>query len=393
MKPLLSVTEDMTEDELDERMFAWLGLEMAVEIERRDLRFFIEDAVALDRMDLCAHFLAMMEEEVPHHDEMPYLAWILTLDLSDDALDALAQEFDPEFYDMVSAFLYAINEEHIALGIRNIRHIFKGVELDRTALELLYSKAREKGLIQLTNYLTGELEQEKDDYAIVPEWIIPGKRSHHDLAAELEVPILERWISESVEADAAYLASLVEEDKDIEDVLEQLVLRLSYQTKYDRELMISTLIKQNTLMLLSRDPEIFRVLGPCLPMGEAFAMRLSSRDPCNMYGGCRVYTCHENENIDKNTAEAIIERPVTTGRLAELEWFTGRCMNEECKLLIQKKCHALRMPVPEEGGWVGCYCSFFCLRQVAGDSSDVLTNLLAGFEGQYLAYGIYDRDD
>lgn len=394
MKPLLSVTDDMTQEEFNERLFAWLRLEVSIEVERRDLLFFIEDVVALDRMDLAEYFLAEMKEEVPNEDEMPYLAWILTLDLSDDALDQLVQTFDPEFYEMVSAFMYAINEEHIALGIRNIRHIFEGVELDRTALELLYSKAEEKGLIQLTNYLTEQLEQEEQgEYAVIPEWIIPGERHHHDLVEQLVVPIPEKWISKSVEADAAYLTSLVEEDKDLDDVYQQLVVQLGFQTKADRETMISALIKQHSLYQLSRNQEIFRVMGPCLPMGEAFEMRLSSRDPCNLYGGCRVYTCHENENVDPNTSEAIIERPVTTGRLAELEWYTGRCANEGCELLIRKKCHAVRMPMPTEGGWVGCYCSFYCLRQVAGDSSDVVTNMLAGFEGQYLEFGIYDRDD
>lgn len=393
---LLPISDRTTHERFESRVRQWLRINISIEQERRDVQELFSEVAANNTshtVSLLELFVEIMRGEIAHEDEMPYLSYVLTHDLEDDVLDMIVQTFDPEYFEMVSGLLYSQNEDHIGLGIRNIRYIFQGAELDRSALEHLYSGAYEKGLAQLTEYITSELEGSRSEYAPIPEWMIPGNRTHSRLIDALSIEAPPRWVSKSAEADARYIASLVEDDKDIEDVFEQLVDKLRAMTVSDREDMISDLVKQNNLMLLALNPELFRVLGPCLAMGQAYEMRLKSRDPCNMFGGCRVYTCHENENLDPNTSELIIEDPVTSGRLHELEWFTGRCANEQCKLLIRKKCHAVRLPIPTEGGWLGCYCSFFCLRQVAAESSDVIMNLLAAFEGQYLEWGIYERDD
>ncbi|CAH6420407.1 Hypothetical protein POVR2_LOCUS151 [uncultured virus] len=390
---LLPVNDLTDLEQFEQRVRDWLQFEMSVDVERADVINFLEQAVAAQREDLVELFVEIMREEVPREEEMPYLAYLLTHKLSDDVLDSLVQAFEPEYYHMVSGLLTSLNEDHIAMGIANVKRIFAGWELDRDALELLQHEAVEKESTLIADYLTAELEQDEDNYAVVPEWIIPGKRSHSDLIASIVLPNIQPWISKSAEDDARYVASLVEEDRDIEDVYNQLVSVFSTQTAYERQEQLSKLVEQNSLMLLQDDPEIFRVLGPCLPMGPAYELKLKSLDPCNMYGGCRSYTCYENHNLNADTSEALIENPVGNGRLAELEWFTGRCNNPECKLLIRKKSHALRMPVVNEGGWLGCYCSFYCLRSVADDSSDALTNLLAIFEGKYLQHGIYERDD
>ena len=396
MSLLLPITDETTGLEFEDRLVAWIREEITVAEERADIVALLEQAVALGRDDLIELFVQFMDQEVPNSEEMPYLAYVLTLPLSDAVLDLLSETFDPEYYQMLSALCYSVTDEHIAIGISNIKKIYSGVELDKSALELLHEKAIERDSPRLAEYYAAEIERTDMSYAIVPEWIIPSRRSHTDLLFGLHVHLPEPWSSSSgdPEADADYILSLVEEDKDLEDARGRLLAgKFSTLVTADREEMINQLRLQNALLVLSQDPEMFRVLGPCLPPGDAYKLHVHSSDPCNMYGGCRVYTCYENENVVGDTLEAIIDDPVASGRLAELEWFTGRCKNTECQLFIRKKCHALRLPVATEGGWYGCYCSFYCMRQVARDAHDVTLSFLSYFEEQYIRFGVYDRND
>jgi len=71
-------------------------------------------------------------------------------------------------------------------------------------------------------------------------------------------------------------------------------------------------------------------------------------------GECRMMTCLCCENDDKIEEE-------------NNEWFFGICDN--CEDEIYNKYVALRIP-KEEGGWIGCFCSLQCLREVFPDGDD-----------------------
>lgn len=78
------------------------------------------------------------------------------------------------------------------------------------------------------------------------------------------------------------------------------------------------------------------------------------------------------------------------------EWFSGFCNN--CHFRIRRKVHSLRIPMPT-GGWLGCYCSFKCLREglknFEYESKEmlqivhVMVNIL---EDEIMTIGIQDRE-
>lgn len=74
-------------------------------------------------------------------------------------------------------------------------------------------------------------------------------------------------------------------------------------------------------------------------------------------GPCRMFYCicreFEDEDVDnENVDEFVYEY--------NQSWFSGKC--DVCEAKIQKLRYAVRFPV-DGGGWLGCYCSFGCMRK------------------------------
>jgi hypothetical protein len=77
------------------------------------------------------------------------------------------------------------------------------------------------------------------------------------------------------------------------------------------------------------------------------------QDCCGMKGPCRMYYCVcRNEDDYDNTSY--------TQELNPQSWFIGSC--EECGIGIEKFRYAIRFPI-KDGGWLGCFCSFECMRK------------------------------
>ena len=68
--------------------------------------------------------------------------------------------------------------------------------------------------------------------------------------------------------------------------------------------------------------------------------------------------------------------------------FDGRC--EQCLYQIRDRSHALRIPV-EEGGWMGCYCSFKCLEEGISFKDSNSTIRLETMKYTLVVDGIMDR--
>lgn len=70
-------------------------------------------------------------------------------------------------------------------------------------------------------------------------------------------------------------------------------------------------------------------------------------------------------------------------------WFTGQCL--VCNTKIRNKSYAVRFPHPK-GGWVGCYCSFKCMKESPPVDITNTIDILINFTRETLQKdGIFDR--
>lgn len=139
---------------------------------------------------------------------------------------------------------------------------------------------------------------------------------------------------------------------------------------------------------LHNDTEVFRVMGPTHCTTGITELDADSTDPCSLYGGCRLLTCYEHENIDEIDNEVIDEDLPITRNFAGIDWFRGTC--DFCHRKIRAKHHAVRMPL-DGGGWQGCYCSWEHVRLDVPRPNQLRLELIASFEGEYLEVGLLDR--
>lgn len=127
---------------------------------------------------------------------------------------------------------------------------------------------------------------------------------------------------------------------------------------------------------------IFRVLGPSFPPIQH--VEYDPKNICKMYGGCRMLTCWEYENVDID-GYRLDNDDID---ISSIEWYTGVCEYCDRKIYKDKKHCALRMPM-SGGSWRGCFCSWDC---VIGSTDDLeVVKLCEYFSKMYDMYGIFDR--
>lgn len=138
--------------------------------------------------------------------------------------------------------------------------------------------------------------------------------------------------------------------------------------------------------LEKQDPERFRQWGPANP----FVLAKGAINPQSS----RMFTCIRYVNEDEFE---FFYLPKEDEDYYVFDWFKGYC--ERCDRRIQWYHHAVRMPV-EDGGWMGCYCSWKCVRKDLRSEGELVDQvspypmrlrLLNVFQPMFEKYGIYDR--
>lgn len=115
----------------------------------------------------------------------------------------------------------------------------------------------------------------------------------------------------------------------------------------------------------------FRVWGP----ENRFHNRDCSGNPDGK-GPCRMFTCLCRDSEEND------------GELVD-DWFNEKCDN--CNREIEDISHAVRYP-HKEGGWKGCYCSFYCVSQLPPYQTNKEDNVrLKNIEERVNEIGIMDR--
>ena len=77
------------------------------------------------------------------------------------------------------------------------------------------------------------------------------------------------------------------------------------------------------------------------------------QDCCGKSGACSMFYCMCREDVDYDDTSY-------NETVNPFGWFNNVC--EECGISIDKMRYALRFPV-KDGGWVGCFCSFSCIKK------------------------------
>lgn len=134
-------------------------------------------------------------------------------------------------------------------------------------------------------------------------------------------------------------------------------------------------------MYLQLDVELFRIYGPSFFQIGRSMLDVNSSDPCESYGGCRMFLCkgHTPRTDFDDDEEAY----------GEIDWFSGVC--RMCTKKIRSRHLAVRMPLPH-GGWdTDCYCSWKCVRDDIIEPESIQYLLVDYFEEKMTRYGIYER--
>lgn len=153
------------------------------------------------------------------------------------------------------------------------------------------------------------------------------------------------------------------------DTLER---QLKNKSKKEWKEILGTQIEQENRRKLMNNQKLFRLYGPAHPIAN---QHLDTDSLSDKFGGCRMFLCdlfdHDNED------EHII-----------YDWFTGLCQG--CGLRIRIRWHAVRLP-KLTGGWIGCFCSWQCVRDSLFQSEIPSRPLIDLFEDAVNQNGIQDR--
>lgn len=236
---------------------------------------------------------------------------------------------------------------------------------------------------EVANYLAGKIRK-ISPYASVPKWVSDFRvGTHQTPPLESEVKIPERiqtgFEIPPIDVIVDMLANGIEHSgltlDDKEEAKRVLQARVSIATTAERIELLRPVIDIDQKIDLQSDEAIFRVLGPSNPLINGSVEEMQ-------FGGCRMFVCAV---FDFNTDTGYVE-----------DWFSGFC--HRCDLRIRTRWHAIRMPRPS-GGWIGCYCSWKCVREAVYTTGvnlegkpDMVTDLLIDeFETQINIIGVQDR--
>lgn len=248
---------------------------------------------------------------------------------------------------------------------------------------------------QLYNWVVESL-QDVSEYAPIPQWIVVDEplRSHDELVDSLPIPatkpVFEIPDNEEIASTITDFIGIVADKTSVvrDAILESVTQSISKMTVEEKRDLLLPHIRMKNEYMTYADPNVFKVLGPAHPLLETTKLDSTSRVPCYRWGGCRMMTCYEFENFDELTGEVIDEDIDEDERFDLVEWFRGSC--DKCLKKIREKHHAVRMPLVG-GGWIGCYCSWKCVRDDVVRPNPLQVQIVNEFEDATLRYGIIDR--
>ena len=231
----------------------------------------------------------------------------------------------------------------------------------------------------------GERYAETSPFVEIPKWIhnviepIPTMKELDILSEEITKEVdkkAKELIEKSIESPDELIDSAIKGLEQYVSSKEDLVKArklLEHKIKVERDTTeLHGIVTKQTQLELLKNQKLFMWYGPANPL---YGQNLDTGSINDKYGGCRMFVCNY---FDYDEEDELY-----------IDWFTGIC--EQCLLRIKKPCYAVRMP-KEQGAWVGCYCSWTCVRKQIRDHELMKKSLVDIFEEQMNGIGIQDRN-
>jgi hypothetical protein len=397
--------EEVSADELEEQLLLFSEYYADLEEDRENHRRLLEKCFELQRTDLLQTVLQVLQDTNPQEAVYSTLSYILTLGLTNDCVVYIGEVIEFNYFETVEGMMDITQEDYLASGLRNVDLIFGNRVNEEDIRSLIAVSLDHDPIHQMLEYLEDKLQALSTEEVVeLPDWVIPfdlmtqyGSQpvSHDYLMSQLSDDVPKSvYVSVSPEADVDYLLvnhfiNPTAMDADPEVFREQYVMGFSKLGQADRTAKVRWMENNCRQMLLAiEDVEAFGILGPCLMQPGAINLKKRSNDVCRLMGGCRWYTCYENENVDEFTGENLVDNVVELQQYAAVEWYTGKC--ETCSVIIPYKHWAVRKPMPA-GGWKGCYHDWKCAKLSIDEDDVVARELLKKYKKLVLSVGIYDR--
>lgn len=304
-----------------------------------------------------------------------FLESMMTVDLLRFVSAALP---DSSYMDVMDELISYDSNETVLLACQKALAVYG--EQPVVNYKTLMESADDRGNNVIYNFMVSKIE-DVNEFAPIPPWV-KNFRPDNSLPREselqpppyqppsFEIPDIEtivRLLTEGLEAHGITF-------EDIEEAKNVLRGRLNVATLAEKVLILSPIMEIQSLENLQNNTELFRILGPANPLYDSDATQMK-------YGGSRMFIANE---FDFNEEIGFYD-----------DWFRGAC--DHCHLRIRYRWHAIRMPRPH-GGWLGCYCSFECLRggldqkELDEERPDLVTrNMIDSIEDQFEDIGIQDR--
>lgn len=90
------------------------------------------------------------------------------------------------------------------------------------------------------------------------------------------------------------------------------------------------------------------------PSNEIF-----DQECCGIKGPCKMFYCNCRNEMDYEDT-SYLDLGLNSKVKNPQSWFNGIC--EECGIGIEKFNYTVRFPI-KDGGWLGCFCSFECMKK------------------------------
>lgn len=349
-------------------------------------------AATVNNVDSIPVIFEAWERVYPPEEKIPFFVILFTLSMFESELLAFIARGFPDTT-IVEVFAYLTDYDSgpdTIIACRKAVEAYGDQSLD--VYQTLYENA--KGVNSaVTDFLENVISQ-YTKFAPIPEWIrnywngsSDGYYLNSDTPIEngtvpsvsqlkipeetkpvFEIPNLERLVSMITEGYEA-LGYSVEDKEEAKNLLRARLIAGSTEEKVELLRPVIDLSARNDLQ---ENKTLFRILGPANPLADASYDEMEN-------GGCRMFTC---AYFDFNEDSGYID-----------DWFIGSC--QQCLKRIRMRWHAVRRP-RQTGGWLGCFCSFKCMRDEMKEEGevDVLLNYLVdAFEDRINHIGIQERTE
>jgi hypothetical protein len=206
----------------------------------------------------------------------------------------------------------------------------------------------------------------KESDTPIPEVILPDVSEFDD--TKIISVLLDKY---NIDISSKTGVDVIGEDKEmvLNTFREELKEKIKVLKSEDKLKLIDDYIITQSLLKLNENVDLYQLLGPVAPVSNANVIDME-------YGGDRMFISSRFTYDSENENET------------EENWFKGYC--ENCNYRIRRKYHAVRIPL-QNGGWLGCFCSWYCAEQNLEEGDTIGEGLIALHEQKIEKIGIIDR--